>query len=121
MRKNIQRILFALCFSAHPLLVNAASFLDRFIDPEDGMFDTCEWLLTHRSFLPVPIIITEPAVGNGIGLGLAFFHENKASQAQDLSSQSVSMDASTPELISQKDPRNGCSISPSVAPGRDER
>jgi|GEM_PF-6816001 len=32
------------------------------------------WLLEHRGFLPVPVIITDPAVGNGGGLALAFFH-----------------------------------------------
>ena len=55
----------------------AGSFNDRFIDPEDGMFDTSEWLLTHKGFLPIPIIITEPAVDNGLGVALAFFHEQK--------------------------------------------
>lgn len=58
----------------------AGSFNDRFIDPEDGMFDTSEWLLTHKGFLPVPIIITEPAVDNGLGIALAFFHEPKKSK-----------------------------------------
>ena len=61
----------------HSTLCLGSSFMDRFIDPEDGMFDTSEWLLTHSGFLPVPIIITEPAVENGLGLGLAFFHEAK--------------------------------------------
>ena len=61
----------------------AGSFTDRFIDPEDGMFDTSEWLLTHRGFLPVPIIITEPAVDNGLGIALAFFHEPDKSESVD--------------------------------------
>lgn len=57
--------------------------MDRFVDPEDGMFDTSEWLLTHRGFLPVPMIITEPAVDNGLGLGLAFFHEAKKTKPSE--------------------------------------
>ncbi len=45
-----------------------------FIDPEDGKFDTSQWLATRTGFLPVPILITEPAVGYGGGVALAFFH-----------------------------------------------
>jgi hypothetical protein len=52
----------------------AAGFAERFIDPEDGFLDTSEWLSTRRGFLPVPIVITEPAVGYGGGLALTFFH-----------------------------------------------
>ncbi len=46
----------------------------RFRDAEDGRFDMSGWLLDHRGFLPVPVIITDPAVGNGGGVALAFFH-----------------------------------------------
>lgn len=56
-------------------------FMDQFKDPEDGMFDMSAWLLENIvGFLPVPIIITEPAVDNGIGLAGVFFHEPKADQ-----------------------------------------
>ena len=44
-----------------------------FRDPEDGRFDMSRWLLDHRGFLPVPIIITDPALGTGGGVALAFF------------------------------------------------
>ena len=37
----------------------------RFSDPQDGAFDASEHLLQHRGALPVPIVITEPAVGAG--------------------------------------------------------
>lgn len=49
-----------------------------FFDPEDGMFDASAWLDTAYGFVPVPSLITEPAVG-GIGgiLGLAFFGKRK--------------------------------------------
>ena len=46
-----------------------------FRDPEDGRLDMSEWLLTKKGFLPIPIIITEPAVGYGGGLVLAFFSQ----------------------------------------------
>jgi len=40
---------------------------DRFIDPTDGKFDLSEFLAQPRAFLPVPIVVTEPAVGYGGG------------------------------------------------------
>jgi hypothetical protein len=47
-----------------------------FTDPEDGKFDVSDYLLEHKGALPVPFIITEPAVGYGVGLGLLFFSES---------------------------------------------
>ena len=40
----------------------------------DGQFDTSAFLATRGGFLPVPLLITEPAVGYGGGLGVVFFH-----------------------------------------------
>lgn len=48
-----------------------------FIDPNDGMMDMSKWLKTDHGFLPVPMVITEPAVGYGGGLSLVFFHETE--------------------------------------------
>src|SRR5688572_11598742 len=43
----------------------------RFFDPADGQLDLSYFLENPRGFLPVPILITEPAIGNGGGaLGL---------------------------------------------------
>lgn len=50
-----------------------------FKDPQDGHFDMSRWLLEHKGFLPVPIIITDPALGYGGGVMLAFFHRPKGS------------------------------------------
>jgi len=47
-----------------------------FKDPEDGKLDASEWLLDRKGFLPVPILITEPAVGYGAGAALLFFRES---------------------------------------------
>lgn len=47
-----------------------------FIDPEDGYLDASRWLFEHSGFLPVPIIITEPAVGFGGGLALVFMEKS---------------------------------------------
>jgi hypothetical protein len=40
----------------------------------DGQFDTSNFLAKRGGFLPVPIIITEPAVGYGGGLAAIFLH-----------------------------------------------
>jgi hypothetical protein len=43
-----------------------------FIDTKDGQLDLSNYLETPRAFLPIPIVITEPAVGYGGG-GAALF------------------------------------------------
>lgn len=52
-----------------------------FRDPEDGALDMSDFLLHHKGALPVPTVITEPAVGYGFGLGLLFFSESMADAA----------------------------------------
>ncbi|WP_245608380.1 MULTISPECIES: BamA/TamA family outer membrane protein [Shewanella] len=59
-----------------------ASFMDQFKDPVDGRLDASQWILNNaHGFLPVPIVITEPAVGVGGGAALLFFHENDEQKA----------------------------------------
>ena len=45
-----------------------------FKDPEDGAFDVGGWIATRTGILPLPIIITEPAVGYGGGLAAVWIH-----------------------------------------------
>jgi hypothetical protein len=52
-------------------------FFDKMMDPQDGMFDASDYLASTRGFLPIPIIITEPAVGYGLGVAVAYFHAPK--------------------------------------------
>jgi len=52
-------------------------FNDTLIDPEDGMLDASDYLASASGFLPIPIIITEPAVGFGLGAAVAYFHAPK--------------------------------------------
>ena len=40
----------------------------RMFDPVDGQLDVSEFLASARGFLPIPIIVTEPAVGYGGGV-----------------------------------------------------
>ena len=55
---------------------------DRFKDPEDGALDLGDYLLRHRGVLPMPIIVTEPAVGYGGGVALAYFSQSFEESAQ---------------------------------------
>ncbi len=52
-------------------------FEQNMIDAEDSKIDVSDYLASARGFFPVPIIITEPAVGFGIGAAVAYFHAPK--------------------------------------------
>ena len=64
-------------------LLLSGQALAQFTDPEDGKLDMSEWLLEQKGFLPVPIIITEPAVGYGGGAALLFFRESIGERAAE--------------------------------------
>ena len=49
----------------------------RFVDPDDGMFDVSCFLEDARGFLPIPIIVTEPAVGYGGGAAGMFLRPRR--------------------------------------------
>jgi len=50
----------------------------QFIDILDGQFDASQYLSENAyGFLPVPIIITDPAVDGGLGMMGLFFHEEE--------------------------------------------
>jgi hypothetical protein len=46
-----------------------------FTDPTDGAFDVSGFLATRQGLLPLVVPITEPAIGYGAGVGLAFRHD----------------------------------------------
>lgn len=62
LRQTVCALVLLLCGAVQ------AQLPDRFLDPDDGMLDLSKHLLEHKGILPVPIIITEPAVGYGGGL-----------------------------------------------------
>jgi hypothetical protein len=68
--------LLLLLLFAGPAWAQPTDKRSLFTDPEDGKLDASEWLLERKGFLPVPILITEPAVGYGIGAALLFFRES---------------------------------------------
>ena len=49
----------------------------RFFDPEDGQFDLSYFLENPRGFLPIPIVVTEPAVGYGGGAAGMFLRPRR--------------------------------------------
>ncbi len=58
-----------------PLCFAANGFFSQFLDPKDGKLDASQWLAGQSGFLPVPLIISDPAVGYGAGLAVAFLHD----------------------------------------------
>lgn len=67
------------------------SFRDKVTDDEDGRFDVSEMLFSPFLFLPVPMLITEPAVGYGVGLAPVWFHERPVLNTGQLVPPSVSV------------------------------
>lgn len=61
----------------HSAVAYADGFWSQFRDPDDGKLDASQYLTDNAyGFLPVPIIITEPAVEGGLGAIGLFFHES---------------------------------------------
>lgn len=81
--KKVLKIIVSLYLFVLAITVQAASMMDGFTDPEDGMFDVSHWLAEKKGFFPVPIIITEPAVGYGLGAALVFLHDPLAGRVPD--------------------------------------
>ena len=63
---------------------------EQFFSDEDGKFDVSEYLSSKYGFMPMPIIVTEPAVGYGAGLNLMFLHDSLDSSSTRKSPPSIS-------------------------------
>jgi hypothetical protein len=75
-------VLSALLFAD---MARAESFWSQFIDPDDNRFDASSYLADNAyGFLPVPIIITDPAVDGGLGAVGLFFHETEEQKLKRL-------------------------------------
>ena len=79
-RRGLWRLLVLVAALSGPNVPALAGRLeDRgLIDPEDGMLDASDYLSSAHGFLPVPFFITEPAIGAGLGLAVAYFHPSEA-------------------------------------------
>jgi hypothetical protein len=71
-------------------LVQEAPEPSRFRDPEDGQFDVSSFLEKPHGFLPVPIVITEPAVGYGGGLAGMFLRPREQAGEQGWARPNIS-------------------------------
>jgi hypothetical protein len=72
--------LVTVVISVFGFLSNASASVlpEQFFDPLDGSFDASQYLTENAyGFLPVPVVITEPAVEGGLGLMGLFFHEDE--------------------------------------------
>ncbi|CAI1551081.1 Outer membrane protein/protective antigen OMA87 [Serratia quinivorans] len=70
---NLSALLVLASCLVFPSAVQAAGMTDA----EDGMLDMGEYMSDNRyGFLPVPVVITEPAVGYGGGLFGLFLHDS---------------------------------------------
>lgn len=56
--------------------VQAQKEISVFQDSTDLAFDVSDFLITKKGILPVPMLITEPAIGYGGALALLFFHDS---------------------------------------------
>ncbi len=76
------------CFLT-PYLNGQNDKFDAFRDSTDGAVDMSDFLLSVSGFLPIPTIITEPAVGYGGGMFGAYFHK-KSNVNQTISQPDIS-------------------------------
>jgi hypothetical protein len=95
---------FSLSLLASALLSSTclqAGVMDNFIDPKDGRLDGSQFILDNAvGFLPMPLTVTDPAVGVGGGAALLFFHESKERKQRRLAGEEVKdIPASTSGLM----------------------
>ena len=62
----------------------------RFFDPEDQQFDLSYFLENPRGFLPIPIVITEPAIGYGGGVAGMFLRPRTEAGSEGWSRPDIS-------------------------------
>ena len=79
-----------------------------FRDPEDGRMDVSEWLLTKKGLLPIPILVTEPAVGYGGGLVLAYFSQSLAEGADTSGQRPTTSVVRLVDVSGERDSRVQC-------------
>jgi hypothetical protein len=65
--------------------------VSKFRDPENGEFDISSYLATPKRFLPVPIVITEPAIGNGGGVAGMFIRPREDAGSEGFARPNVSI------------------------------
>lgn len=69
-------------------------------DAEDGYLDFSSFMSSANGFMPVPIVITEPAVGIGAGVALLFFHDDPGGKEKTVAQAGEKSDRQAPPSIS---------------------
>jgi hypothetical protein len=65
--------------------------VSRIRDPEDGKIDLSAFLASPRAFLPIPLVVTEPAVGYGGGLAGMFIRPRKQAGSEGYARPNMSV------------------------------
>jgi hypothetical protein len=78
-----------ICVAEEPAAPAAAA--SKFRDSEDGQIDLSRFLATPRRFMPVPLVVTEPAVGYGGGLAAMFLRPRKAAGSEGFARPNMSI------------------------------
>jgi hypothetical protein len=74
--KKAGLIFLAVCILSLPGKAQKKGLMSAFKDSTDGALDISDWLVSKKGFLLIPTLITEPAVGYGIGGAAVFFHDS---------------------------------------------
>ena len=78
--------------------VGVAGFWDQLKD-DDGWLDMSDWVLENATgFMPLPFVITEPAVGAGAGAAALFFHPPKDYAAENHDDDAADNDFVLPDI-----------------------
>ena len=100
MRTTIPRLILSALSLTAMATASAQGFGGQFTDPLDGRFDASSYLADNAyGFLPVPIIITDPAVDGGLGAVGLFFHETEEQKEQRLKALRESEDGGVQYLL----------------------
>jgi hypothetical protein len=65
--------------------------VSRFRDPKDGQIDLSAFLAHPRAFLPIPLVVTEPAVGYGGGVAGMFVRPRKEAGSEGYARPNMSI------------------------------
>lgn len=71
--------------------IGAAGESPGFFDPRDGQLDLSAFLENPRALLPIPLVITEPAVGYGGGLAGVFLRPRREAGSQGWARPNISV------------------------------
>ncbi|MDE3271444.1 BamA/TamA family outer membrane protein [Pseudoalteromonas sp. G4] len=93
------RFIFLCVLLLNSCTLFAEQLLAQFVDPIDGKIDASNYLSENvYGFLPVPIIITDPALDSGLGMVGLFFHESEEDANKRIAALKTS-EGATPHLF----------------------